>query len=332
MNGTRIVVLGTGRWGHVWLDVLDGRTDVEIVGAAGRTGAPEHVGRADGYVECPDYEDLLDRVDADAAVVALPAALHAEAVRRCLARGLHVLCEKPATTSIDDLRSLLDASAGRPDRVVVVDQNYRSRPWAARVRRAVLAHVPEPVHVSVRFRRPAFLEPGVAKMPRPLLDDMAVHHLDLVRFVLGTDLVRVAGRLGRAATSPYPGAPDLDALLETSTGIPVLYEGSWDCDATVTGWEGEWEVRDRVRVLRATAGELTLTTRSGTEVLWQEETPADDDAHDDLTRVLDTFLSAVRGGAEPPTSLRRNANTAAAVLALARSVETGAPVHVRDGR
>src|SRR3954471_9601752 len=72
-------------------------------GVAERYGAPEHGA-------------TLDDVDAgqlDAVVVALPDAVHRDAVVDALGRGLHVLCEKPLALSAaecDDIEAAAEAS------------------------------------------------------------------------------------------------------------------------------------------------------------------------------------------------------------------------------
>ncbi|MCE3283975.1 MAG: UDP-N-acetyl-D-glucosamine dehydrogenase [Steroidobacteraceae bacterium] len=60
-----------------------------------------------------DYRDLLDQVDAVS--IATPTPLHYPIARECLERGVHVLVEKPITTTLEEARRLVDiaASTGR---------------------------------------------------------------------------------------------------------------------------------------------------------------------------------------------------------------------------
>ena len=55
----------------------------------------------------------------DAAVISLPNTLHAEATRRCLEAGLHVLCEKPLALTASECESL-GSVARRTGRLLVV--------------------------------------------------------------------------------------------------------------------------------------------------------------------------------------------------------------------
>jgi predicted dehydrogenase len=73
-------------------------------------------------------ENNLDFVD-----VATPPSEHAEVAHAALARGLHVLCEKPLATSIDDARSML-RHAQEAGRVLYPCHNYKHAPVVKTVR------------------------------------------------------------------------------------------------------------------------------------------------------------------------------------------------------
>src|SRR5262245_47765601 len=97
--------------------------DAVIVDPAGP--AAERARRAcpDGAVRRVDFRRALADPalarEAEAAVVALPNALHEEAIRLALERGLHVLCEKPLALTAEACRRL-DAAAAAAGRVLAV--------------------------------------------------------------------------------------------------------------------------------------------------------------------------------------------------------------------
>lgn len=55
-----------------------------------------------------DYEEMIQREKPDFVMIATPPATHAKIARRALELGVNVLMEKPAATSFDDLKALLD--------------------------------------------------------------------------------------------------------------------------------------------------------------------------------------------------------------------------------
>lgn len=88
------------------------------------------------HVELLEKEgSRLDFVD-----ITTPPCDHASIAHAALDRGLHVLCEKPLTTTVEEARSLLD-HARRAKRVLYPCHNYRHAPVIKAVRRILDAGV-----------------------------------------------------------------------------------------------------------------------------------------------------------------------------------------------
>jgi predicted dehydrogenase len=83
-----------------------------------------------------DADAMLAAVDLDAAVIAVPHALHAPITRACLQRGLHVLLEKPMTIDPADAYELVDL-ADRLGLQIVVGYAYHYNPQVLAVRSAI---------------------------------------------------------------------------------------------------------------------------------------------------------------------------------------------------
>ena len=64
-------------------------------------------------------------------------------------------------------------------------------------------------------------------MEFPLLVDMAIHHVDLIRMVSGRNVERVTALGFRPAWSWYRHEPGLKMLLELEGGLPFSYSGDW---------------------------------------------------------------------------------------------------------
>src|SRR6202142_2632067 len=105
----RIGIIGAGWWAVAnHIPVLKKFADCEIV-AVNRLGKAElaEVQRTfsiDHGFE--DYREMLDTVPMDGVVVASPHVLHYEHASAALAKGCHVLVEKPLTTTAKDARAL----------------------------------------------------------------------------------------------------------------------------------------------------------------------------------------------------------------------------------
>jgi len=114
--------------GH--LPAYQKRDDVEIVAFADVCPARLEAARAaspkarfyETFEELLASERELDFVD-----IATPPAFHARIALAALARGVHVLCEKPLTTTVAEARSLVDAARAHR-RVVFPAHNYKHAP------------------------------------------------------------------------------------------------------------------------------------------------------------------------------------------------------------
>src|SRR3981081_3434307 len=106
----RIGVIGAGVMGTNHARVLGGLPNTTMVGIVDplpehRTGATERAGsRASASLD----ELIAERVDA--VTVAAPTHLHHEIALACIARGIHVLVEKPIASSVEEGRDIVAAA------------------------------------------------------------------------------------------------------------------------------------------------------------------------------------------------------------------------------
>ena len=106
----RIGVIGAGWWAAVnHLPVLKANKDCEIV-AVNRLGASELAElqrKFEVALGFEDYRAMLDEVPMDGVVISSPHVLHHEHALAALAKGCHLLVEKPLATTAADARDLV---------------------------------------------------------------------------------------------------------------------------------------------------------------------------------------------------------------------------------
>ena len=244
---TRVAVLGMGRWGKTWCNVLARENFATVTAVAARSNAGEF---ADSdFVVFPDYREALAAADVDAAIVTLPVPEHLDAVRLCVDRAIPVLCEKPLVSNPADLQAMteLAASSSRPVRV---NQNYRLREWAETTLR-LLPRIGSLASVQVTFAQPEFIGGGRERLRHPLLADMSIHHVDLLRYLTGEEMRVQNARASRVPDARYAGDTDLSVSLRTDSGVEVRYDATWAARAPATAWDGDW-------VFTGTDGELSV--------------------------------------------------------------------------
>lgn len=105
------------------------RQDVEIVAIADvcegrREAARKAAPHARIYA---DWRELLEKERLDFVDISTPPNVHAEIALAALAKGVHVLCEKPLATSVAEAMSMVEG-ARRHERVVFPGHNYKHAP------------------------------------------------------------------------------------------------------------------------------------------------------------------------------------------------------------
>ncbi|MEM9221593.1 MAG: Gfo/Idh/MocA family oxidoreductase [Pseudomonadota bacterium] len=175
-------------------------------------------------------EKMLDgeavRADGiDAVAVMTPNHRHHPDCAAALARGLHVICDKPLTTSLADARDLarLVKEAGV---IFAFTHNYSGFSMVRQARAMVAAgDVGEVRQVGVEYLQgqlSTYVEPSAPERlkwrldparggPSPVLGDIGTHAYQLASFVTGMPVTRLAADVG--PTVPKRTADDYAAML-----------------------------------------------------------------------------------------------------------------------
>ncbi|OIB57174.1 Gfo/Idh/MocA family protein [Natrialba sp. SSL1] len=246
-------VLGVGNIGMVHLKSARSMPGVEVRAVA--DVLPENRARAEraGVPQTyDDYTTLLERENLDAAVIALPPFLHADAVERAAAAGVDVFVEKPLARSTAEADRMLD-TAREAGIAVGVDHTLRYQPDMIGVKSefedGTVGHVP---YASItRLNDGPLGRPPVENAPPswPLDPDAAgggsllelgIHCFDVLEWLFGELEVQDASTDSTLDIPVEDAATVLLRAPETETSI-TLHCGSYQ-------WEQLPEVNTRLRL------------------------------------------------------------------------------------
>ena len=150
-----------------------------------------------------DFGEVLDAPGVDAVVVARPPSLHADAAIAALERGKHVYVEKPLATTVSDAERVV-AAWEKSGLVGMMGLNYRYNPLIGRARaRLAAGAVGTPLAARTVFatpRRTLAAWKAQRSAGGGVLLDLAVHHIDLVRFLFGAEVTRVSADVRSVAS------------------------------------------------------------------------------------------------------------------------------------
>jgi len=197
----RIGVLGCGSIGRAaHLRSLAGSAGAEVVAIADADAANLAAARrlAPGAKPAADYADVLAEPHVDAVVIALPPAIHADAAVAALQQGKHVYVEKPLATTVADAARVITTWQGS-GLTGMMGFNYRFNPIVRQARSRIAAGaVGQPIAVRTVFATPRRSMPSWKQQRGTgggALLDLAVHHIDLVRFLLDAEVTKVSAEI-----------------------------------------------------------------------------------------------------------------------------------------
>lgn len=244
-----LIQCGAGGMGKSWWNgVTDNSPDFELVAMVDVVEPVLHEASDTlGLPSARRFTSLsaaLDSIPADAVLTVTPPPVHVEHAKLTFARGLHLLTEKPIGHDLPAAKQMVEL-AHRAGRQLVVAQNYRYSAPMQRLKSLLAGHpVGEFGHGHIDFFIPAdFTGSFRQTMEYPLLIDMAIHHIDLIRAITGRNITRVTAQTFRPSWSWYDHHPGLNMILELEGGLPFTYRGDWTARGRCTSWNGTWRLQ-----------------------------------------------------------------------------------------
>jgi predicted dehydrogenase len=335
----KVVHVGLGGWGGNWAThVLPFHPDIEPVGYVEivgdkRTDFADRLKQPIGMFH-ERLDDALNAGPVDAVTIAVPIALHEPLTRQALEAGKHVIIEKPFTQTMAEARGVVELARAK-GLILGVSQNYRFYPAAQAVagfaRSGMFGKL---LGGKLDFRRNNILArvgTGNTNWPSPMIADMAVHHYDLMRMIIGADPIEVSARSWNPPNSPYREDACAAMTLSFPDSVSISYRGSWVDAAQQTPWSGEWQLDfERASLFWTGRGaEPYPTARDRVQIKRMhdelEEVPLPPYPLFDRAGVLHALAETIRTGVEPQffPSGGSNLGTLATIEAALKSAAHG---------
>jgi myo-inositol 2-dehydrogenase / D-chiro-inositol 1-dehydrogenase len=258
-----------------------------------------------------------------AVVVAAPSAAHEELVLACLAAGKPVLCEKPLADTVQACRRLVAAEAVLDRRLVQVGFMRRFDPGYVAMRaRLATGEIGAPLVVHCTHRNASVPPFFTSEM---VLTDSAVHEIDVLRWLLDDEIVRVTAFAPRASSRVAGGMQD-PALLVLETAGGALADVEVFVNATY-GYDVRCEVVGETGTVALVPPAAVAVRRAGRDAV---DVPAGyaERFADAYVAELRAFVAAAAGGAVAGPTTWDGYAAAAVAHAAVEAWRTGRPVDV----
>lgn len=174
--------------------------------------------------------DVITNPDVDAVWICSPSAFHAEQIKACAAHGKHVFCEKPIATDLKSTIEAIDACEEAGVKLMIglqrrFDANFK------RVKRSIdEKEVGDAFLIKLCSRDPSPPPLDYVKGGGGLMADMAIHDLDMSRFLAGAEPLSVMA-VGSCQIDPaiqdLPGSEKYDTaacLVRYPNGVTAIID------------------------------------------------------------------------------------------------------------
>jgi len=324
----RVIQVGAGGMGRVWMQLLIDTPEVALVGLVDLDVEAAHRALTElGHPEvtvASSLSEIAESTGAQAVInVTVPAAHHPVNVEALFA-GLPVLCEKPIASTVSQALSLAAASEAS-GQLLMTSQSRRYYRALAEFKN-VLGSLGEVGIANTEF----FMAPRFGgfrdEMDYPLLVDMSIHAFDVARYLLDSEPVSVYCDSYNPVWSWYAGDAATTAIFEFEGGIRYTFTGSWCSPGMETSWNGSW----RVSGSRGSAtwdGETMPTVDIAVGSVKQNHQDAIA-GRETIAGSLDEFIGSLRSGRTPSGEVHSNVLSLAMVEAAVDSAQSGQPVFI----
>jgi predicted dehydrogenase len=326
----KVGLTGTGSLGTSLGRDFEAVDDAEIsavtdVDDANRVEAAETFDVADDH-RYESHESMLDGADLDAVSIATPHTLHYDQIVAALDREIHVLCEKPLCTDLDDARDLVER-AEASDAVLMVGYQRHLSPVFATARARLGDVAGDPNYLSAEITQDWIAHQRDAWRGNADLSgggqlyDTGSHLLDAVLWVTGLTPTAVDAtmvfddpndRVDKQASLNVEFADGAVASIGVSGDAPRTREHLhvWGDDGAVYVDGENWDRRE----LTFIDDDGAVTEPSTDEWDWESKPAA--------------FLDCIRDGREPPATARDALAVTAVTEAAYESARTGETVEI----
>ena len=173
-------------------------------------------------------EALIGSDDIDAVIIASWDGTHADLAVKCMEAGKPVFCEKPLATTVEDAERVAAAEKKAGKRLLQIGFMRRFDPDYIKMKEILDSGrlgAPLMLHCISRTR-----EHPKGHTTRQHITNIAIHEIDICRWLLGEDLTEVSVRFPRATCFAEPGLQDPQlVLMQSESGVLIDVEVSGNC-------------------------------------------------------------------------------------------------------
>lgn len=321
----KVGFLGAGFISNVHADILlkqEGVAISAVVDADGERAAA--MAARTGAAVYPSLQAMLES-GVDAVFIALPNVLHAEAALAALAAGVHVFCEKPMATSVEDARRVREAAAAA-EVVYQLGFNRRFAPTYRFLKELTESGDLTPRWAQIKMNRGELQKPSWvadASVSGGFLYESTIHLLDMARWLFG----EAEEVMCRAAQGCCDQLDEFAAIISFSSGVTATL-----CSCAHATWLFPFErlevFGDHAAAVAEEMERVTYCPGLGRAAVTHDQAPLPMPEKWGYVEEDGLFLKAVAGEIPSAVSAEDGYRAVELVEACYRAARTGQPVRL----
>lgn len=339
MTVINVGVIGCGKIAQLrHLPEYSGHKHVRVAAVCDRTLARANkIGNAYGAKAYTDYRELLAHEELDAVSVCLPNMLHAPVSIAALEAGKHVLCEKPMATSEAEAVAMIEAR-NRSGKLLMIGHNQRLMPPHKKAKeiltsgmlgrvitfRTAFGHG-GPENWSVEGAGGWFFQKSKAFVGA--MGDLGVHKTDLIRYLLGEEIVEVGAFTGTLQKQNTDVEDNAVCILRTESGVIGTLAASWTYRPSEDNSTVLYCEKGTLRLIDNPGYSVIAELHSGERILYETGKVATNAAQTE-SGVIRSFVDHILSGTDPAISGEEGMKSLKVILAALESSETGKIVRI----
>ncbi len=334
MSKVKVGVIGCGSIAkHRHLPEYHAHPNVDIIAVC--DCVPERaqaVAQTYGAKAYTDYIDLINQEEINAVSVCTPNALHATMTIAALGAGKHVLCEKPMAATLDEAEQMNQA-ANQSGKMLMIGHNQRFVPSHKKAKemivngelgeiysfRTTFGHS-GPENWSIDGKDSWFFKKDLAAIGA--MGDLGVHKADLLRFLLGEEIIEVGAFAETSAKKETNVDDTAVCILRTASGVIGTLAASWsyikeDNSTIIYGEKAILRLEDD-----PTYSLIVQHLDGRTETFQLGSIQSNDEGGQHESGVIRSFIDSIVNGTEPPITGIEGLKSLKVILAAIESNAT----------
>jgi UDP-N-acetylglucosamine 3-dehydrogenase len=314
----KLGIIGTGHRALQHLEALKLLPDYEVVALADpspdfRDRAATAVPQAATYA---DYSKMLaERKDLDAVLVATPGSLHAAPAIAALGHGVHVICEKPMATKVEDANRMIEA-ARKAGKILQITMQSRYTPVDQKMHELVKAgEIGQVQYVcGSKFRSDWNMQSWKVPDPRTgkmviwrflnsytgssLLED-GIHQMDILHWIVGARPTRIYATGGNNVFKDRETIDHAGLLMDYENGVKFGFDFSILAGDGAARASSQMIVLGTDGMMQPEGGKVAIYRKSGPPKQVEVERGTDRARQDGTYRQYLAFADSIRTGKQP---------------------------------